>query len=294
MGEIILNATHAGILTIGNNEVPCAVLSNKTRVIVQREFVGLLTGNKKGGLDRYTKAQNLQEFMPAKYVDQPHEKAVIKFSAGGQIAYGYEARDIVSICEGYLKARDAKKLRPDQEHLATQAEIIIRSCAVIGIEALIDETTGYQAIRDADDLQMRLRAYIAEGLQAWTKMFPTELFNEFYRLDGMAVPYKRKAYPLRFGKYIMRYVYDTMDKDVADWLSVNNPGPTWGKLHHQWLTEEFGRPKLFQHLHIILGIARASATKESFKENICRAFPKYRKRKVKRVPEVPEQPKLFI
>lgn len=294
MNEIMLSVKCFGILKIGDAEIPCAVLDNKKRVIIQRELVNLLTGNKKGGLDRYLTAQNLQEFMPRKYLDQPHEKAVIKFIAGGKMAYGYEAKDIVDICDAYLKAREAGKLLPSQNDLAEKAEIIIRSCAKIGIEALIDEATGYQAERDADELQIRLKAYIAEELQEWTKMFPSRLFEEFYRLEGTFTPLRKKPYPKRFGKYIMKYVYDTMDTDVANWLRENNPDPTWGRLHHQWLTTGFGRTKLFSHINNVLGISMASTSMENFKENIYRAFPDIRRRKPKRRLEMPEQQRLFI
>jgi len=295
MSETELSMKCSGILKIGDAKIPCAVLDNKKRVIIQRELVNLLTGNRKGGLDRYLTARNLQEFMPKKYVEQPHEKAVIKFMAGGNVAYGYEAKDIVDICDAYLRAREAKKLLSSQKDLAEKAEIIIRSCAKIGIEALIDEATGYQAERDADELQMRLKAYIAEELQEWTKMFPARLFEAFYRLEGTSVPLRKKPYPKRFGRYVMRYIYDTMDRDVSNWLRENNPEPTWGRLHHQWLTKDFGRTKLFSHINNILGIAMASTRMKEFKENIYRAFPNTRRRRKGRTQiEKSDEQRLFI
>jgi len=43
MSEIILHADHVGILKLGKFEMPCCVLSNKKRVLVQRELIYLLT-----------------------------------------------------------------------------------------------------------------------------------------------------------------------------------------------------------------------------------------------------------
>ena len=63
----IPSPSYIGILKILDNEIPCAVIEidgEVKRVIVQREVVGLITGNKKGGLDRYLKAINLQPFVP--------------------------------------------------------------------------------------------------------------------------------------------------------------------------------------------------------------------------------------
>lgn len=45
----IVSATHTGAINIGGAEIPCAVLEDGRRVVWQREVVGLLTGNKKGG-----------------------------------------------------------------------------------------------------------------------------------------------------------------------------------------------------------------------------------------------------
>ncbi len=56
-----------GILTLLGKDIPVAVFEGEKRVLVQRELVGLLTGNKKGGFDRYLKAKNLFPFMPEKF-----------------------------------------------------------------------------------------------------------------------------------------------------------------------------------------------------------------------------------
>ena len=283
MNEIILRAEFPGILKLNEYEIPCFVLSNKKRVLIQREVINLLTGNRKGGLDRYTNATGVKDYMPAKYVNKPHSESVIKFQAGPSIAYGYEAKDIIDICDAYLKAREYGTLQPSQAHLATQAELFIRACAKVGIEALIDEATGYQYVRDADEMQMRLKAFIAEDLRQWTKTFPGEFFSQLYRLEGKRPPSPPGPYPKRFGRYVMRFVYDTMDPDVANWLRENNPDPQGKKHHHQWLTDEFGYPKLQRHLMSVLGIMKASLTLENFKENIYRAYPDSRVNRMKRI-----------
>ena len=291
MSDLILRAEWPGILKLGNFEIPCFVLENKKRVILQREVVHLLTGNRKGGFDRYTNAAGVREFMPRKYVDRPHRESVILFTVGGNTAYGYEATDVIDICNAYLRAREAGKLSPSQYMLAAQSEIFIRACAKVGIDALIDEATGYQSIRDADELQIKLKAYIAEDLNEWTKIFPREFFNQLYRLEGKNPVMPPKPYPKRFGRYVMLYVYDTLDKDVAHWLRKNNPEPAGEKHHHQWLTQEFGQPKLIRHLMSIMGIMKASTTIESFRENMNRAFPDARKkrRKIKKMESETEQ-----
>jgi hypothetical protein len=136
-----------GILQVADLSFPVHVLNNGKRVIAQREIVGILTGNVKGDLDRYFRASNLADFVPKKFLDKNLSQATIKFNYGKQLAYGYEASDLIEICDMYLKARDAGKLLFSQKKLALQAEIIIRACAKVGIIALIDEATGYQKVR---------------------------------------------------------------------------------------------------------------------------------------------------
>ena len=63
-------------------------------------------------------------------------------------------------------------LKANQERLARMAEIIVRSCAKVGIEALVDEATGYQQVREKRALQIKLQAFIAEEMQEWVKTFP--------------------------------------------------------------------------------------------------------------------------
>ncbi len=279
MSEVVLRAEFSGILKLGQLEIPCFVLENKKRVISQREVVNVLSGDRKGNLDRYMNASGVRDFMPTKFLDRPLSKSTIVFTVGGATAHGYEAEDIVDICDAYLKARDAKKLALSQLHLAVQAEIFIRSCAKVGIVALIDEATGYQAVRDADDLQVKIQAYIAKELSDWTKTFPQEFFDQLYRLEGRPIPSPPKPFPLRFGKYVMNFVYDTLDPDVADWLRKNNPQPQGTKHHHQWMTRPFGHPRLERHIMSVLGIEKASTSIENCRENLARAFSNSRTKK---------------
>jgi hypothetical protein len=65
---------------------------------------------------------------------------------GGR-ASGYNALLLPEVCEIYLAARAAGVLPRNQEHVAVQAEILVRGLARVGIIALVDEATGYQDVR---------------------------------------------------------------------------------------------------------------------------------------------------
>ena len=53
--------------------------------------------------------------------------------------------------------------------MAMNASMFLAACAKVGLEALIDEATGYQYERADDALQVKLRAFLADELRAWGK-----------------------------------------------------------------------------------------------------------------------------
>lgn len=260
-----------GTLEMANLSFPVHVLNNGKRVIAQREVVGILTGNVKGGLDRYFRASNLSKFVPKKFLGQSLDQATIQFKFGSRLAYGYEATDLVDICDMYLKARDAGALLRSQEKLAIQAEIIIRASAKVGIIALIDEVTGYQKIRAKNALRLKLQAFVADELQEWAKQFPDQFFFELARLEN--IHYSPRNRPLRWGKYIMTFVYRAIDKDVANELKSRDPNPHYKQNLHQWL-EKYGKEQLNAQIYQVLGIMKTCKTMDDFRAKFKNVFQK--------------------
>lgn len=260
-----------GTLEMGGISFPVHVLNNGKRVIVQREVVNLLTGNKKGGLDRYLKVPNLAPFVPKKFTDHSLDQATIKFKYGGVIAYGYDATDLIDICDMYLNARTEGKLLSSQIQLAKKAEIIVRASAKVGIIALIDEATGYQKVRAKNALRLKLKAYIADDMQEWAKQFPDEFFYELARLES--VSYSPRSRPLRWGKYIMNFVYRAIDKDVASELKRRTPNPHKGENLHQWL-QTYGKDQLTAQIYQVLGIMKTCKNMDEFRKHFKKVFQK--------------------
>src|SRR6185312_6528107 len=97
-----------------------------------------------------------------------------RHSSGGGVAFGYPATLLADICDAVLAARKAGVLQKQQEHIAAQAEILVRGFARVGIIALVDEATGYQRDRAADALSKILEAFIEKELQPWVKTFTTD------------------------------------------------------------------------------------------------------------------------
>lgn len=262
-------ALFPGKLTIGDGEFGCYVLDNGKRVLSQREVVRALTGLVKGDLSRYLNARNLTPYIDERTVSP--QTIQFRISGNPVTANGYEATLLLDICDAYLRAREEGALGANQLHIARQAEIITRACAKIGIIALIDEATGFQKFRKKRDLQLKLQAFIADDLQEWAKLFPDEFWIELARLEG--IRYSPRSRPLRWGRYIMMFVYDAVDKDVGAQLRKKNPNPHFLKNHHQWL-KKFGRDQVHDQIERVITIMKLCDDMNDFREKFKRVFKK--------------------
>ena len=265
----------SGEATIGKTTLECHVLNDFKRVLTQRKMIASLNmarGSRPGmGGDRlanFVTGKLISPFIPSKL--RGAITCPIRFLTDQRKpAYGYEAMILADLCESVLQARDAGVLQSQQEDIAKQCEILLRSFAKIGIIALIDEATGYQKVRAKRALQVKLQAFIAEEMQEWARMFPEEFWLELARLEG--THYSPRSRPLRWGKYVMAFVYDAIDKDVGEKLREINPDPHHGKNHHQWL-KQFGRQRVDRQIHRVIGMMEACQSIEEFKRKFARVF----------------------
>jgi hypothetical protein len=266
-----ITADYIGDLKIGGITVPCAVLSNEERVIFQREFVGMLTGNKKGGLERYLKAGNLLPYLPDKFKGESWDQGILRFQYNSSLAHGLKSADIIDILEMYLKARDAGALQKNQIHLAKKAEILMRAFAKVGLTALIDEATGFQYSRKHDALRILLEQYVVEEMQKWIKRFPDEFFNALDKLykNEKTTPRSRPQY---YGKFINTYIYNPIEngyvKSELNKKNILSDGKRKAKFH-QWLTE-FGINQLILQIGRVMGVIEISQNVKAFKTTIAR------------------------
>jgi len=240
-----------GILTIGKTDLPVFVLNDGRRVISRNVATNLLTGKKSGDLESYLHVEALAPYLPEDLAGH-----LIEFILPGlehKTTIGISTETYLDICTAYVQALDEGHLTPRQKAIATKASMFLASCAKVGLDALIDEVTGYQYVRAEDDLQFRLRLYLEKEMRKWERTFPKELWEQFGRLTHMeSSPSQRPRY---WGKLVMELIYDYLEPDVAKWLRENNPAPRKGKNHHQWLNEQYGLKKLTEHVWKVIGMA---------------------------------------
>lgn len=274
-----LYATHKGVIRVGDYELACAVLNNGKRVFIQREIVGVLTGNKKGGLDRYLQASNLQKYVPDKFKEKGSVQNVLKFRLDKKEAHAFEATDVIDICMMYVNANNDNRLLASQKHLAAQSLVIVTAFAKTGVIAVIDEATGYnkEKNRAKDELQKFLQGFMLEEAAALVKRFEDSFFEMIYKMRGWTWNYTHK-HPGVVGKWINDLVYERIAPMVLAELRRKNPILDSGHRkfkHHQFLTEEVGIPRLLTHLSSLEAFARASNYNWNvFVDMIDRAFPK--------------------
>lgn len=268
-------------LRIGTLEIPCYVLDNGKRVITQGGVLTALTMRQgtatKGGGDRIANFVNTKSVNPHAG-NELREMIInpIKFRAQGSMAYGYDATILPELCDAVLDARNAGKLNYQQEHIAKQAEILVRAFARVGIIALVDEATGYQEIRDRQALAEILKKYIDGELYKWTETFPIALYKEIFRLKGWT--WNNGKMPQVVGHYTNDLVYDRLTKGMLAELKRLNPRDVeTGRrkhLNYLYLTPGVGYPALNQRLYELLGMARASATWDQFYRTVDRTYPR--------------------
>jgi hypothetical protein len=269
-----------GMLNIIGMEVPCYVLDNGDRVIGRTSATEVLSGIKGGGgLEIYLGAKSLEPFINKDLVLEGFIPFRLPEVEGLKKAVkGLPAALLVEICQGFVAALQASydlksphpKMTDRQRQMAIQASMFLSACAKVGLEALIDEATGYQYERADDALQVKLRAFIADELRAWEKTFPDELWAEFGRLTGWRGQLRSR--PKWWGKLVIELIYDTLDPDVADFLKNNRPpaGVHW----HRQLSENIGVRALVSRCYEVVGMAKECRDMRELREKVARHYGK--------------------
>ncbi|MDP2827871.1 MAG: P63C domain-containing protein [Sulfuricellaceae bacterium] len=282
-------ATHTGSIKIGDADIQCAVLPDGTRILSERAIANAF-GAKRGGSHWKRKragepGADLPVFISAKNIVSCIESDLLnKLSApilyigeGGKVAHGTEASLLPIICNLFLTLRDDGKLHPSQMEIAKQADILMRGLAVVGIISLIDEATGYQKDRAKNALAQILEKFVAKELQAWVKTFPSNYYEELFRLYNLPYPPEgNKSWrPGFIGNITNDVVYSRIAPELLPELKkAASKAEKKAKLH-QMLTHDIGHPKLREHLASIVTLLKLADTPKDFQRMVDRIHPRF-------------------
>lgn len=263
-----------GALEVAAENLPCYVLDDGRRVITRTGALNFLTGGKGGGnLESYLRIRVLEVFLPIDLDEQFFDITIPQVV--NKSVQAMSASAFIDICAAYSRARDTGALTSEsQVAMAVRASMLLAAFAKTGIEAAIDEVTGYQYERAPDALQTKLKLFLEEEMRPWEKTFPDELWIQFGRLTNWKGPIHSR--PKYWGKLINELVYGYLDTDVMAWLKDNAPSPRSGQNYHQWLSGQFGLKRLVEHIWMLIGMATACRDMTELRQRMAERFGRER------------------
>lgn len=270
-------------LRIGEIQIPCYVLADGTRVLAQRGLQGGIGLSEGGGKSGARKIVELMERLHGKGIDVrglvARANTPIRFIPphGGNPADGYEATILPDICAVLIEAQQKDVLDKRLLRLAERAAALQHGFATIGIIALVDEATGYQEVRHRDALARILEKFVAKELRPWIKTFPSDFYEQIYRLNGWQ--YEEGAgRPGVIGHWTNNIIYRRLAPGVWQELNHRTPRDDKGRLKHklfQRLTEDIGHPKLREHLAAVVMLMKYSPNWQIFMERLDKELPQW-------------------
>lgn len=284
-------AAYEGEFKIGDTSISSVVLPNGLRVISQSTFQRALGRARtvQGGkglssgaeLPSFLQSEVLKPFVTDELA-MASTPVYYRTKTGGR-GIGFDARLLPKIAEVYLRFRDASiqskgRVPKRYENMVAAADILMRGLADVGIVALVDEATGYQADRAKDALSKILEEFIAKELRPWVHTFPNEFYEQLFRLKGLSFPTYTVKKPQYFGHITNNIIYARLAPSVLEELKKATPRDSKGRLKqqlHRRLTEDVGHPRLREHLAAVITLMKISDNYEQFIKLLDRTHPKY-------------------
>lgn len=282
-------ATHSGLLNLAGHSIACVVLDDGRRVISTTSFIQAIgrTGKLRTATETedgssfktppFLLAENLKPFVD-RHLNDASASPIAYRSSKATTAYGYVANLLPLVCRIYLDARRAKALASNQRHIAEACEILLSSLASVGIDALVDEATGFQYDRTRDALQKLLEQYVSRELARWEKTFEPDFYRHMYRLRGWKSNSTSSKRTPQAARLTADLVYDRIHPDLLRELKqVRNEAEKPSSKLHQWLTTgpNGGHPRLKQHLEGVVALMSVADNWDQFQEWVDRRYPKY-------------------
>lgn len=276
-----LQATHKGNFQEDFGfDVECYVLGDeaKTAVISQRGM-GLALGLGEGGsrLPVFIKGKTISTYVGHELRQKLENPLIFQGPTVGTNSppapqiYGYDVTILIDLCKSILAASAEGKLLKSQVNFAKQAQIIVNASAKSGIQGLVYKLAGYDATRS--EVVAAFKFYVREEAREYEKEFPTQLYDEWYRLYELPKPERNK--PWKFKSLTIGHVYHPLARSNGRILQLTkaqrDSSEERSKKLHQFLSD-VGVKALRTHLGQLLGIARISKTSNEYEDHVQTLF----------------------
>lgn len=275
--------THQGKWKVYDEfDIDCYVTNNGIRLLSLRGTARALDikGNGSGGLLRNLQSKWLQPYLSDQLKEwilwATNEKIKPIEVLFGPPIIPFKASFLVDICKAYILANNDKALLKSQMRTYHRLISLMTAFAKVGIDAMVDEITGYQEDRRKDELQKILKLYISEEFLEWTKMFPEEFYEQIFRLKGWGSFQKAgQKMPQVVGQYTNDIVYERLPDKVLVELKKkvrkSENGNNLVKLH-QGLSKDYGISHLEKHLIAVVALMKVSVCWEHFLEMLDKTY----------------------
>jgi P63C domain len=286
-------ADYEGSFKLGAIDVSAAVLRDGTRIINQSTFLRLLGRSRspKAGTGVLSSIDQLPFFLKAEalavFIDEDlvaSTKPVFFRYKNGRKAVGYRAHVLPEVAEVYLRLRDhhisvGTPVPKPFRDIITACDLLTRALAQVGIAALVDEATGYQAVREHDALQRILDQWLNGYARKWAKTFPDMFWEKLLRAKGYE-SYIGLRRPQFVGHWVNDVVYSRLAPGILSKVRELNPktGDSGARKHKhfQFLTDDHGVPELREHLTKVMTVADlAISMHHDFDQMLDRVLPRY-------------------
>jgi len=261
--------SHYGTVSFGDVQCEAVVLEDGSRGFVQRQFSQLLgyTGKNRSiqfvGFLTKISPNSLNAWEKSGYsrISMPH---------GGHAGF-IPAEVVMDMVDGVVEAALDGRLHHKQKPALVACRRIQKATAKLGMIALIDEATGYQAYRAPDALQQLLKALLRDEPEAWVRRFHPAYYFSLMRLMGKRYT-KHTALPAWIGRVTSKWVYGAVfPKEIVVALRDRRNAKSTSDKLHQWLSAG-GQKLLEQQADRVTTIASSSATTKDFEARCTQAF----------------------
>lgn len=257
-------------------DAECYVLgdANKTAVMTQRGIAAAVGLSKPGGKDfeRLVQGKGISKHLGAEALGKVLHPIEFKWIYPGakQSAVsvkGYDADLLIDVCNAILAAHAAGDLRKAQEGLAKQAAIVVGASAKAGIQGLVYALAGYD--RTKEEVIAAYKMYVAAEAREYEREFSPELYEQWYRLYGLAKPERGRPWEFRY--LTIDHIYKPLARSNGKVFNLaksskQENGEKGDKIH-QFLSE-IGVKALRTQVGKILGIATVSDSREEYEKYI--------------------------
>ncbi|WP_427852966.1 P63C domain-containing protein [Stenotrophomonas acidaminiphila] len=271
-----LRATHKGSFKQEFGlDVDCYVLNDakKTAVITQTGMAEAIGLSARGdSIRRFANGRVMASFVGSELLEKLEKPLKFQWRPVGTEnliveANGYDVTLLIDICKAIISADLEGRLSERQKPMARQAQIIMSASAKAGIEGLVYALAGYD--RTKEEIIEAYKLYVRDEAREYEREFSPELYEQWYRLYGLAKPERGRPWEFRYLTidHIYKPLANSQGKvfDLAK-SSKAAKGEPRDKVH-QFLSE-VGVKALRTQVGKIIGIASVSDSRAEYEKYI--------------------------